>query len=127
MVEQLAIVSGKILATVVIHAIGLMLLRQRIIWFELAEMLEGSLTQFSLRGIAVHAYRGNGRRVHAARHRDRALHRALPAARRLPDLHTAVYFSTITYGTVGYDDEGINGIVLLGWSTAFFVSGSEAV
>lgn len=52
MVEQLAIVSGKILATVVIPAIGLMLLR-RIIWFELAEMLEGSLTQFSLRGIAV--------------------------------------------------------------------------
>lgn len=53
----------------------------------------------------------------------------------LPDLHTAVYFSAITYGTIGYDDEGlargwqlvaaiegINGIMLMGWSTAFFVS-----
>jgi len=53
----------------------------------------------------------------------------------LPDLHISVYFSTITYATIGYDDEGlerawqlvaaiegINGILLLGWSTAFFVS-----
>lgn len=53
----------------------------------------------------------------------------------LPDLGHAVYFSTITYGTIGYDDEGmshawrlvaaiegINGIILLGWSTAFFVT-----
>lgn len=53
----------------------------------------------------------------------------------LPDLHTAVYFSTITYSTIGYDDsglarawqllaaiEGVNGVLLMGWSTAFFVS-----
>lgn len=53
----------------------------------------------------------------------------------LPDLHQSVYFSTITYATIGYDDEGIarawqlvaaiegvNGILLLGWSTAFFVT-----
>jgi ion channel len=53
----------------------------------------------------------------------------------LPTLAKAVYFSTITYGTVGFDDqdmqgtwqlvaaiEGINGIVLLGWSTAFIVT-----
>lgn len=53
----------------------------------------------------------------------------------LPNLLEAVYFSTITYGTIGYDDEGfalgwkmvaaiegINGIILLGWSTAFFVT-----
>ena len=50
-------------------------------------------------------------------------------------LREAVYFSTITYGAIGYDDEamaeqwrlvsaieGINGIVLIGWSTAFFVT-----
>jgi hypothetical protein len=48
-------------------------------------------------------------------------------------LRNAVYFSTITYGAIGYDDdamaetwrlvsaiEGINGIVLIGWTTAFF-------
>ena len=50
-------------------------------------------------------------------------------------LARAVYFSTITYGTIGYDNndlpgrfqliaaiEGINGIILLGWSTAFIVT-----
>lgn len=53
----------------------------------------------------------------------------------IPELREAVYFSTITYATIGYDDhalapewalvaaiEGINGIILLGWSTAFFVN-----
>lgn len=52
----------------------------------------------------------------------------------LPTLAEAVYFSTITYATIGFDDEGvaegwklvgaiegINGILLLGWTTAFFV------
>ena len=47
----------------------------------------------------------------------------------------ALYFSTVTYASVGYGDitlpqdwrvfgaiEGANGIILLGWSTAFFVS-----
>jgi hypothetical protein len=51
-----------------------------------------------------------------------------------PNLEEAVYFSTISYSTIGYDDEGIdpawklvgavegvNGILLLGWSTAFVV------
>lgn len=50
-------------------------------------------------------------------------------------LREAVYFSTITYGAIGYSDaavaerwrlvsafEGINGIILVGWSTAFFVT-----
>ena len=50
-------------------------------------------------------------------------------------LREAVYFPTITYATIGYDDlaiadewklvaaiEGINGVLLLGWSTAYFVT-----
>jgi hypothetical protein len=53
----------------------------------------------------------------------------------LPNLEEAVYFSTISYSTIGYDDEGVdpawklvgaiegvNGIILLGWSTAFVVA-----
>jgi hypothetical protein len=53
----------------------------------------------------------------------------------LPDFESALYFSTATYTTIGYGDltlpkpwrilgaiEGANGIILLGWSTAFFVS-----
>lgn len=52
----------------------------------------------------------------------------------LPDLSSALYFSTISYSTVGYNDEliettwrnvgaleSISGVILLGWSTAYFV------
>ena len=50
-----------------------------------------------------------------------------------PGLENALYYSTISYSTVGYDDvlmaeqwkllgafESIAGMILLGWSTAFF-------
>ena len=50
-------------------------------------------------------------------------------------LEAAVYYSTITYASIGFSDseishpwrivgaiEGINGVLLLGWSTAFFVT-----
>ena len=53
-------------------------------------------------------------------------------ARQVPTLETAVYFSIITYTTVGFGDivlgppwrllagiEGLTGIILVGWSTAF--------
>lgn len=51
----------------------------------------------------------------------------------IPNLESALYFSTISYSTVGYNDthvapqwrllgafESVLGIFLLGWSTAFF-------
>ena len=50
----------------------------------------------------------------------------------LPNLETALYFSTVTYTTLGYGDvvltppwrvlaslEAANGILLFGWTTAF--------
>lgn len=53
----------------------------------------------------------------------------------LPNFESALYFSTSTYATIGYGDvvlapgwrvlgaiEGANGVILLGWSTAFFVA-----
>src|SRR5689334_10260753 len=53
-------------------------------------------------------------------------------ARQLPDFETALYFSLATYTTVGFGDvvlgpgwrvlaglEGLTGLVLVGWSTAF--------
>ena len=59
-----------------------------------------------------------------------ALYRLLGA---IPGLEDALYFSTISYSTVGYNDlhidphwrllgafESILGMVLIGWSTAFF-------
>jgi hypothetical protein len=52
-----------------------------------------------------------------------------------PTFEDALYYSTVTYATIGYGDvtlskawrilgaiEGANGVILLGWSTAFFVS-----
>jgi Ion channel len=53
----------------------------------------------------------------------------------IPELRDAVYFSTISYATIGYTDtavdpdwrlfgaiEGVNGTLLMGWSVAFFVT-----
>ncbi|MGC1270666.1 MAG: potassium channel family protein, partial [Croceibacterium sp.] len=52
----------------------------------------------------------------------------------IPTVEEALYFSTISYSTVGYSDihitqewrllgafESILGVILLGWSTAFFL------
>lgn len=57
------------------------------------------------------------------------------AVGEIRSLDDALYFSTSTYATIGYGDvllsrrwrilgaiEGANGVILLGWSTAFFVS-----
>ena len=54
------------------------------------------------------------------------------SAHQLPDLETAVYFSLASYTTIGFGDvvlepgwrmlagiEGLTGLVLVGWSTAF--------
>lgn len=53
-------------------------------------------------------------------------------ARELPNLETAVYFSAATFTTIGFGDvilgpgwrvmagvEGLTGMILVGWSTAF--------
>lgn len=132
MTGQLAIATFMVLATVLIHGLGLLTLT-RVLRLESDEERIDRLSPASPRGIAftfavvmgLFAIHGLEIWLYAA------LYLAMGA---LPDLHTAVYFSTITYGTIGYDDEGvarswqlvaaiegINGILLLGWSTAFFV------
>ncbi|WP_062224295.1 ion channel [Aureimonas sp. D3] len=58
----------------------------------------------------------------------------------LPDVETALYFSTRTFATVGFGDvipsrqwrlltalEGIDGFLLIGWSTAYLVSAGTRV
>ena len=57
------------------------------------------------------------------------------ALRAAPNFESALYFSTVTYATIGYGDvliekswrilgaiEGAIGVIMLGWSTAFLVS-----
>jgi hypothetical protein len=56
------------------------------------------------------------------------------------DFETALYFSTITFSTVGYGDvvphpewrmlaalEGVNGLLLIGWSTAYLIAAGMRV
>lgn len=58
----------------------------------------------------------------------------------VPDFETALYFSTITFSTVGYGDvvpahewrqfaalEGVDGFLLIGWSTAYLIAAGMRV
>jgi len=58
----------------------------------------------------------------------------------LPDFETALYFSTTTFSTIGYGDvvpahewrilaalEGVNGFLLIGWSTAYLIAAGTRV
>lgn len=69
--------------------------------------------------------------------RDRHLGRRIYLDRALPDWETALYFSTATFSTLGFGDvvlaknwrlfgsfEGVNGFLLIGWSTAYLISAS---
>ncbi|MXO73121.1 ion channel [Alteraurantiacibacter buctensis] len=133
MLIQLAIATAMVLATVIMHGLGLLGLT-RVLRAERNEERLANLSPFSLRGLAatigvvlaLFALHGTEIWLYAL------VYLQIGA---LQGLEEAVYFSTITYGTVGYDDdgfhpawqlvaavEGINGVLLLGWSTAFFIS-----
>lgn len=130
---QLAIATLMVLLTVGNHCAGLLLLALLLRLERQDERLE-HISPTSLQGIAatfgvvlgLFLLHGIEIWLYAA------LYLLLGA---MPDLQMAVYFSTIPYSTIGYDDkglpqewsliaaiEGINGVLLLGWSTAFFVS-----
>ncbi len=133
MFEQLFVSALMVLLTVLIHGIGILALA-RFLRVEAREEAEEHIHPMSLRGISVtlslvlglFVLHGIEIWVYAF------VYLWLDA---LPTLSDAVYFSTITYATTGYDDEGfaeawrmvaaiegVNGIILLGWSTAFFVT-----
>ena len=127
---QLAVASAMVAATVLTHLAGLggliALMReharnfmsQRAKVSQAVILLGVAFGLFALHSVEIWAYA--------------MLYRLLGA---LPNLEDALYFSTATYTTIGYGDvvlphawrilgaiEGANGIILLGWSTAFFVS-----
>lgn len=133
MLIQLIISTLMVLLTVAIHGAGLLYLA-RLLRLEKRDEQFEHISPISLQGISVtfcvvialFVLHGIEIWLYAA------LYLIVDA---MPDLQMAVYFSTITYSTIGYDDggisaawslvaaiEGINGVILLGWSTGFFVS-----
>jgi spore maturation protein SpmB len=132
MLAELSLATAMVLVTVIIHAVGLYSVARLLRLEEREEALEHVhplsprgfaatlgviLSLLALHGVEIWLYA--------------FLYHAIGA---VDGLRNAVYFSTVTYGAIGYDDsamaeqwrlvsaiEGINGIVLIGWSTAFFV------
>ncbi|MEA3017212.1 MAG: hypothetical protein QOI38_1934 [Sphingomonadales bacterium] len=132
MLAELTVATAMVVLTVIIHAVGLYAVA-RFLRLEEREEAAAHVHPLSVRGFATTlsvilgliALHGTEIWLYAF------LYQAIGA---VEGLRNAVYFSTITYGAIGYDDaamakswrlvsaiEGINGIILIGWSTAFFV------
>lgn len=130
LIAQLGIATAMVLATTLVHLAGLsglllLLSRQpsgespnRALRYEVLAIIGAALGLFALHGLEIWAYA--------------ALFDLLGA---VSSFEAALYYSTSTYTTVGYGDivlgkawrligaiEGANGMILLGWSTAFFVA-----
>ncbi|MDO9489435.1 MAG: ion channel [Sphingomonadaceae bacterium] len=132
MIRELALSTLMVTVTVLIHGAGLILLA-RLLRLELREEGAGHLHPGSVRGLGILLFailaliglHGIEIWVYGL------LYLAIDAIEGLRD---AIYFSTITYGAIGYSDdvmaerwrlvsaiEGINGIIMIGWSTAFLI------
>lgn len=128
---QLAVASVMVFITVLIHGMGISALARRLQFDPSGQehhqhfspvvafkVLNVVFALFGLHGLEIWLYAG--------------LYLYLDAVQ---NVEGALYFSTITYAAIGYDDsamstawrmvsaiEGVNGLLLLGWSTAFFVT-----
>jgi hypothetical protein len=133
MIIQLAVSTAMVVLTVVFHGAGLAILG-RMLRGEVQMERSHHVPSMSLRTmgftlalvLALFVLHGAEIWLYAF------LYEAIGA---VDSLETAVYFSTISYAGIGFDDryiepawrlvaaiEGINGLLLLGWSTAFFVT-----
>lgn len=133
MLIELGIATLMVLLTVLLHTIGLLVLGIGV-RIAVAQEAKRDIHPLSPRGVALIVSMVLGLFiVHGAEIWSYAfLYTRLGA---VADLREAVYFSTITYAAIGYGDdaiaegwkliaaiEGINGLLLIGWSTAFFVT-----
>ncbi len=133
MLIELAIATAMVMVTVMVHAVGLLLLNEFSVSVVREEEQHG-IHPLSVRGVAMimalvlglFIVHGLEIWLYAT------LYLELGA---IEGLRHAVYFSTQTYAAIGYSDEaiahdwklvaaieGINGLLLIGWSTAFFVT-----
>jgi hypothetical protein len=133
MLAELSLATAMVVTTVIFHAVGLYAVA-RVLRLEEREEAVEHIHPMSLRGfsvtlgviLALIALHGMEIWLYAF---------VYDLIGAVEGLRQAVYFSTITYGAIGYDDsamaegwrlvsaiEGINGIILIGWSTAFFVT-----
>ena len=133
MLAELALATIMVTLTVLIHAAGLYAL-SRLLRLETREETDEHIHALSRRGLtATLAVILGLFALHGIEIWSYAL--LYLAIGSVDGLREAVYFSTITYGAIGYSDaamapgwrlvsaiEGINGIILIGWSTAFFVT-----
>ena len=128
MLIQLALASLMAIVTVLVHLSGLAViiriirserpLLRRLHFSPLTVLLGATIGVFVVHTIEIWLYA--------------ALYLAIGA---LGHFEVALYFSTVTYASIGYGDvlmphawrvlgaiEGATGIIMLGWSTAFLVS-----
>lgn len=127
---QLAIATATVAVTVLVHLIGLAVLLAILRRHRHASQV---LIASFVNGVAILLAAFGLFALHAVEiWLWAALYLLLNA---FPNLEQALYFSTSTYVTIGYGDvvlpvgsrilgviEGANGIILIGWSTAFFFS-----
>jgi hypothetical protein len=132
MIAELLLATILVTITVLVHGTGLVVLA-RLLRLEAREAASTHTHPGSLRAMAVLLFAilsliG----LHGIEIWIYAL--SYMALGAIGDLRDAVYFSTITYGAIGYSDaimarewrlvsaiEGINGILMIGWSTAFLI------
>ena len=128
MLIQLVLATAMVLTTVLIHLFGLAILMRvlrshtrllpRLTLLPLTLLLAATVGIIAIHTLEIWLYALLYLQLHAFRHFEQAL-----------------YFSTVTYATIGYGDvlmphqwrilgaiEGAVGMLMLGWSTAFIVS-----
>jgi voltage-gated potassium channel Kch len=128
MLTQLIVATAMVLLTVVVHLLGLAVLKRvlrshshffgKLRIMPLTLLIAAAVGIIAIHTLEIWSYA--------------LLFLALGAFR---NFEQALYFSTVTYSTIGYGDlvmplkwrilgaiEGANGILMLGWSTAFLVS-----
>ena len=132
MISNLALGSLVISATVLVHTIGLIALSRamgRLIrWWRLHRHASGRTVAMVATVLGVFLIHTVEVWMWAA---------AYIALGPIQSFQDALYFSTVTFSTIGYGDliigpewrlfaslEGINGFLLIGWSTAYLVSAS---